>query len=75
MYRYLGRSCSDFNYDLYTRIVPKPPAKPKIVPMQPEAAAILAGGGIKASRGGKGTKTVGKKRTRSKSPSKKTQIK
>lgn len=48
--------------------------------MQPEAAALLAGGGPKQGRGkrggAKGAKTSGsKKRNRSKSPGKKTQAK
>lgn len=72
-----GRSCCDFNYELYTRVVPKAPAKPKTIPMQPEVAAILAGKNVSrqakqkpgAQQQPKSPK--GKARTRSKSPAKK----
>lgn len=79
-----GRSCCDFSYDLYTRVVPRPPARPKVgIPMQPEVAAILAGksalgGGRAAAKkiggGGGGQLVKGggklKRRTRSVSPGK-----
>lgn len=78
-----GRSCCDFSYDLYTRVVPRPPARPKVgIPMQPEVAAILAGksalGGSRAAaskKNGCGGQSVKggpklKRRTRSVSPGK-----
>lgn len=73
-----GRSCCDFQYELYTRVVPKAPAKPKPVAMQPEVAAILAGksvGRLKQAAAAKGKHQQPKspkvkRRARSKSPAK-----
>ncbi|XP_037036160.1 uncharacterized protein LOC119074238 [Bradysia coprophila] len=61
-----GRGCCDFNYDLYTRIVPKPPPKPK--PTTVDGSKAL--GGKKKIKSGKFDKKKGK-RERSKSPPKK----
>lgn len=68
-----GRSCMDFNYDLYTRVVPKLPQANKV-----GGAGNPGGDGTgKAGRGKKKIKAVkvdkrkGKKRLRSKSPQKK----
>lgn len=63
-----GRGCCDFNYDLYTRIVPKPPPKPKAPTTSTDAAKSL--GGKKKLKSGKFDKKKGK-RERSKSPPKK----
>lgn len=62
-----GRGCCDFNYDLYTRIVPKPPPKPK-VPTTVDGSKSLSG--KKKLKSGKFDKKKGK-RDRSKSPPKK----
>lgn len=73
MLLYLGRNCCEFNYDLYTRIVPKVPTKSK--PSNGVDVADLMGGGKgrKKLKGGgaSGGKLKGKKRQRSKSPPKK----
>lgn len=73
-----GQSCSDFNYDCYTRITPKVVQKPKIDGQQTAAAGkIVAGIGGNSRKKLKGTdkqqkkKSSPKKRARSKSPSKK----
>lgn len=63
----IGRGCCDFNYDLYTRIVPKPPPKPK-APATVDGAKSLSG--KKKLKSGKFDKKKGK-RDRSKSPPKK----
>lgn len=70
-----GRSCCDFNYELYTRVVPKAPSKPKQIPMQPEIAAILAGKNVGRQKpkqaAAQQQSPKGKARARSKSPAKK----
>lgn len=65
-----GRSCCDFNYDLYTRVVPKPPPKP-VAAANGAATKSALGAGKKKIKSGKGEKKKGKKRTRSRSPGKK----
>lgn len=72
-----GRSCCDFSYELYTRVVPKAPPKAKPVPMQPEVAAMLAGKQVGGGRAKPAKPAVGqpksprvKRRARSKSPAK-----
>lgn len=73
-----GRTCMEFNYDLYTRITPKDPSKAAAA-----AKALEAAGGGSGSGGGGGKKFKkksksldadkgkSKKRNRSKSPNKK----
>lgn len=67
-----GRTCMDFNYDLYTRITPKDPTAKTIVA---KASTDNDSGGKKSKKKSKsldmekGGKT--KKRNRSKSPNKK----
>lgn len=73
-----GRSCNDFNYDLYTRIAPK------IIKPKQDGLIVkpVAGGAGQSGQGKKGKNDKGsgkgnslkkgfKKRGRSKSPSKK----
>lgn len=66
-----GRSCCEFNYDLYTRIVPKVAAKKPTGII--DIADLMGAGkaGRKKLKTGGGAKVKGKKRQRSKSPPKK----
>lgn len=69
----MSRSCMDFNYDLFTRVVPKLPLANKVS----GAGNANGDGSGKSGRGkkkisaAKGDKRKGKKRQRSKSPQKK----
>lgn len=76
-----GRTCLEFNYDLYTRVAPKDPTKAGAV-----ATKALENAGGAGNSGGDGKKIKkksksldadkgkSKKRNRSKSPSKKQQL-
>lgn len=66
-----GRSCCDFNYDLYTRIIPTPPVKKLPAPTNSGGGKNGLAGGKKKIKSGKGDKKKVKKRTRSRSPGKK----
>lgn len=73
-----GRTCMEFNYDLYTRILPKDPSKAAAAAKALEMAAGAAGSGDgkkikKKSKSLDADKGKSKKRNRSKSPSKKQQ--
>lgn len=73
-----GRTCMDFNYDLYTRVVPKDPSKAAAAAKALETAAGTGGSGDakkfkKKSKSLDADKGKLKKRDRSKSPSKKQQ--
>lgn len=62
-----GRTCLDFNYDLYTRITPKDPAKTAAIKTSTENDASS---GKKAKKKSKSFDLGKKKRNRSKSPTK-----
>lgn len=71
-----GRTCMEFNYDLYTRITPKDPSKAAAAAKALETAASGGGHGEgkkikKKSKSLDADKGKSKKRNRSKSPSKK----
>lgn len=67
-----GRTCMDFNYDLYTRIIPKDPTANKAIAAK--ASTEIESGGKKSKKKSKSLdmdKSGKKKRNRSKSPNKK----
>lgn len=75
-----GRTCMEFNYDLYTRVIPKDPSKGAAAAAKAlESAAGGGGGGGDGKKFKKKSKSLdadkgkSKKRNRSKSPSKKHQ--
>lgn len=61
-----GRSCCDFSYDLYTRVVPPTPTVKKLpAPANGGGGKNGLNGGKKKIKSGKGDKKKSKKRTQS----------